>query len=331
MLSSIAIISLLGVAGITLALDFSGIFDDDEIAEAVSSFTEGSSGPNVVSDIDGDEEPDFTEGNDVYEGSDEGEDVDALSGNDFVFAGAGNDIVDGNGGKDLLAGNDGNDTLNGGEFHDLLLGGDGADTLNGGTGKDTLLGQAGDDTLNGDEWTDMLFGGTGSDELNGGANHDYLDGGLTGDGLVELTASTISDIHDALDDGLTISNVTSIVGGIATYDDGETDTLDGGKGEDTLVLGSGDVGTGGDGIDEFQIWDDSAIENATNFTASTITDYNPSQDSVEVLYRSGDPEPTISVVDDGNGGSIIQADGVAISNVTGVAAASVTGITTRAV
>ncbi|HEY9659900.1 MAG TPA: hypothetical protein V6C65_15700, partial [Allocoleopsis sp.] len=84
--------------------------------------------------------------------------------------------------------------------NDILLGYSGNDYLDGGTENDTLYGEAGDDTLLGYSGDDHLIGGEGTDSLYGDAGNDILNG----------------------------------YGG-AQY---EYDTLVGGTGADTFVLGS---------------------------------------------------------------------------------------------
>jgi Ca2+-binding RTX toxin-like protein len=101
-----------------------------------------------------------------------------------------------------------NDTLTGTFGDDTLYGYSGNDTLNGGFGNDTLYGGAGNDYLYGGPDYDTLYGGAGNDYLYGGANNDTLYG---------------NDGNDYLN-------------GYGAYT-GESDTLIGGSGSDTFVLG----------------------------------------------------------------------------------------------
>ncbi|MBW4549336.1 MAG: hypothetical protein KME25_33745 [Symplocastrum torsivum CPER-KK1] len=88
--------------------------------------------------------------------------------------------------------------------NDTLYGSDDSeDTLYGNRGNDTLVGNDGSDILVGGYGFDTLYGGDGADDLNGGAGNDYLNGFYT----------IPADI------------------GI------ESDTLEGGTGADTFVLG----------------------------------------------------------------------------------------------
>jgi len=92
----------------------------------------------------------------------------------------------------------------------------GNDTLYGSDGsEDTLYGNRGNDTLFGNGGDDSLFGGYGADYLSGGTGGDYLSGGAGNDVLIGY----------------------SINFGIEP--EFEFDTLEGGTGADTFVLGEG--------------------------------------------------------------------------------------------
>ena len=79
----------------------------------------------------------------------------------------GNDTLDGLSGNDTLDGWTGDDILNGDVGNDTLLGFSGNDLLDGWIGDDELYGEAGNDTLLGFSGNDLLDGGTGDDILNG--------------------------------------------------------------------------------------------------------------------------------------------------------------------
>ncbi|MEP0888711.1 calcium-binding protein [Leptolyngbya sp. FACHB-16] len=140
---------------------------------------------------------------------------DALSGgegNDQLYGGDAIDTLDGGSGDDFLdAGND-NDDLSGAAGNDTLDGGNGNDFLSGGNGNDSLFGRAGNDTLGGDEGNDSLFGGAGDDFLQGEAGSDIIFGG--------------------------VGNDTLTGGGPSSYNSfGVTDSLTGGDGADSFILG----------------------------------------------------------------------------------------------
>jgi hypothetical protein len=77
----------------------------------------------------------------------------------------------------------------------------GSTVFTGGPGNDTLYGQNTNDTLIGNGGNDTLYGEAGNDYLNGGAGNDYLDG-------------------------------------YASFNRADFDTLEGGTGADTFVLGN---------------------------------------------------------------------------------------------
>ncbi len=140
----------------------------------------------------------------------------------LAIGGSGNDYLRGGRANDSLFGGTGNDHLNGGQGDDTLSGGSGNDRLNGSLGNDLIFGNNsidpyrryrdtstadndyleggwGNDTLYGGDWNDVLIGGMGRDQLDGGIGGDYLDGGMD------------------------------------KQDDGDRDTLAGGKGYDHFV------------------------------------------------------------------------------------------------
>jgi Ca2+-binding RTX toxin-like protein len=134
------------------------------------------------------------------------------SGNDYKnYTGFNNFFADGGYGNDTLWGNTGNDTLVGGVGDDNLYGWYGDDYLYGEFGNDSLFGGDGNDYLLGGSDNDTLYGQNGNDTLLGMDGKDYLSGGDGDDRL------------DGYGRGLTH--------GV------QIDTLSGGAGSDTFVLG----------------------------------------------------------------------------------------------
>lgn len=81
------------------------------------------------------------------------------------------------GSKALIAdGKAGNDFIWGNTQNDQIWGGTGKDTLKGWSGDDVLDGGAGGDRLKGEAGNDLLYGGTGHDQLAGGDGNDWLNG-----------------------------------------------------------------------------------------------------------------------------------------------------------
>ncbi len=233
------------------------------------------------------------------------------SGNDDVtadvdnlawFTGGGDDTVAGSSGADfadLGTGDDsatmgaGNDVVRGGDGGDTVGGGNGSDLVFGGTGTDNLFGDLGDDSLGGDDGNDVLAGGTGADILSGGLGDDL------------------------------ISGFSSLGGATASMPAADgVDQLFGGAGNDSLLLGRGDVGTGGAGNDTFQL--DTRWRDGTS--TFRITDYTDGQDGIVLHYAqtynadtSLPTAPVITVRPSSDGlSSVIELDGTPIAVVEGV-------------
>ena len=149
-----------------------------------------------------------------------------------------------------------------------FTGGAGDDTLSGGDGDDTLIGGAGDDTLDGGDQKDVLEGGAGDDLLKGGRQNDTLDGGA-GDDILK--------------------------GGQGK------DTLVGGEGDDILAGGRGDdTLTGGAGADTF-------VQSFRETGVDKITDFDPSEDTINLQGFGGIENVSRLSVTEVDGGTVISA------------------------
>lgn len=205
------------------------------------------------------------------------------SGADFADLGAGDDQAQLGAGNDIVRGGTGEDQIAGGTGNDLILGED---------GHDTLIGNLGDDNLQGLYGDDVVLGGTGADQVSGGAGDDR------------------------------ISGFSASAGSAAGLGSDGADQLFGGDGQDDLLLGRGDIATGGAGQDAFTFdtrWSDSG--------QFRITDFSASDDSIEILYvpqydaeTSLEIPPTLEIQDTPDGESaLILLDGVAVGQVDGAA------------
>ncbi|MDP6391262.1 MAG: calcium-binding protein, partial [Alphaproteobacteria bacterium] len=134
---------------------------------------------------------------------------DGGSHDDRLAGGAGDEVIEVGTGDDRLAGGAGDVVLEGGEGDDVLAGGVGDDMLEGGDGDDVLIGGVGDDVLTGGKGEDVLVGGAGDDVLVGDAKDEMYGG--AGDDIFEIGAKDFR-------------------GGAE---------IDGGSGEDTLLITSG--------------------------------------------------------------------------------------------
>ncbi|MEH2366558.1 calcium-binding protein [Nostoc sp.] len=228
---------------------------------------------------------------------------------DNVIGTNANDSITGDNQNNRLSGNNGNDTLNGGLGIDTLNGGAGDDTyivdttldtiteaansgidnvrssvsytlganlenlrlteggnitgignsfnnfLFGNTSNNTLNARAGDDTLDGNNGDDILNGEDGNDSLQGGPGNDILNGGSGNDILIGTFPGS------PLPPGL-----------------GEIDNLTGGAGADRFILG--------DAVNVF--YDDNNTTNPGFGDLATITDFDSSQDRIELNGFSQD-------------------------------------------
>ncbi|VEP16461.1 Type I secretion target GGXGXDXXX repeat protein domain protein [Hyella patelloides LEGE 07179] len=249
--------SLTGTIG---ADSLSGLKGDDTLDGLAGSDTlKGGKGNDRLLGQDGNDLLNGDADNDTLEGG-RGEDtLKGGSGNDRLLGQEDDDILRGNAGNDTLQGNSGNDLLNGDTGSDRIFGQYGNDTINGGTGEDTLNGQQGNDTLNGGAGDDILNGGDRADILRGGAGFDYLAGGNGDD---ELSGADGDDTLIGIETDIRESN----------FGLGEIDTLTGGAGEDTFVLGDSDT---------------VYYSDADNFSAgesdfAMITDLNTNQDTIQL-------------------------------------------------
>ncbi|MGL4239333.1 Hint domain-containing protein [Tabrizicola sp.] len=224
--------------------------------------------------------------------------------NDTLTGDAGNNVLTGNGGADLLVGGDGIDTAdystsnNGvGIALDGTVGSGGhaqGDSL---VGIENITGSAFNDTLTGDAGANRLLGGFDNDVLVGGAGADFLEGSQGSDTADYSTSTAGVNISlrlgtasggDATGDTLTFienvigsahgdtltgdSNINVLNGGsgndlLTAF--GFGDTLYGGAGNDTLRPSSGNLLSGGDGIDTA---DYSQVTSALAITLSNFGD-----------------------------------------------------------
>ncbi len=165
--------------------------------------------------------------------------------------------IEGTGGDDTLLGTLNDDTLSGLGGNDRIEANLGSDLLSGGDGNDTLLGQAGTDILAGDAGDDEVKGGKGDDFLFGGVGDDRLIGG-PGDDLVSDEEGADYLRGDQGDD------VLFSVDGLDAP--GMADTVEGGIGNDRLTGDDGDILSGGEGVNRFEV--------VVGGAPVTITDFN---------------------------------------------------------
>ncbi len=212
-----------------------------------------------------------TAGSDVFIGT-SGDDRLAGSGGDDVVGGlAGNDVLDGGTGADQLSGGEGDDTYMVDEIGDVVteLASEGTDTVQSSItySLDTnaehlaLIGSA---AINGtgNDLANVLTGNSAGNTLTGGAGDDTykIDAGDTvveqADEGVDTVQTHQSYTLDANVENLTLTGTSSVNGTGNTLDNvlignNGVNTLAGGLGNDTYVVGSGDtvVESAGEGSD----------------------------------------------------------------------------------
>ena len=190
---------------------------------------------------------------------------------------------------------------------DLMQGGREDDDLTGYHGDDTLEGAAGNDFMRGGEGDDVLRGGTGDDTLNGNGGNDYLDGGA-GDDRIDAGEGNNTLVGGEGADLLLATLGDDVLNG--NTDDGssddEIDRLVASLGDDTLMLGEGDIGEGGAGADRHYILSDVEL-------GATITDFDPREDQLIVLHEAGDVPSVVDQRIDATGVTVVLSTGVEIS------------------
>jgi serralysin len=232
---------------------------------AGDDFLVGTQGRDSISGLEGDDVIEGLGGNDTITGD---------AGDDYISGGRGNDVISGGDGDDVLYGDEGNDILAGDGGSDVIFGGSGDDEISGGAGKDRLFGESGDDFIRGGGGNDVIRGDDGDDILVGGAGNDRLFGGDWDDDLYGGAGNDVligGEGYDYLEGGdgndLLIGVDPKV--GFGIY---EIDTLTGGAGSDTFVLGDRDR----------VYYDDLDPTSSGEFDYALITDFNPEEDIIQL-------------------------------------------------
>lgn len=217
----------------------------------------------------------------------------------------------------LLEGTNSADNISGTNGPDILSGENGADRLDGQSGVDYILGGGGDDTLFGQDGNDSLFGSAGNDELRGGAGDDTLLGASGNDSLYggagndELVGADIHNRDLEVADRYSPEEPSSPLVFEEPTDE-EANLLDGGDGDDCLLMGEGDTAIGGAGSDHFEVghW----VEDAAN--VPVVTDFDYAEDTLWVYYLKGTAPPSITLGSEADD-TLVYADGQLVVRVQG--------------
>jgi serralysin len=179
-----------------------------------------------------------------------GDNDDVITGSKFansILASGGDDSIFGFGGSDTIYGGSGNDILEGGTAQDFLYGGADNDQLYGGSNADTLYGGSGNDLLDGGAGADWMYGGLGDDTF-------YVNNG--GDRVFEDAASGIDQILSSVSFNLStgapeVENLTLLGGGSINGTGSAAANVITGNGADNRLIGldGDDILSGGAGND----------------------------------------------------------------------------------
>jgi len=246
--------------------DLTGTAGDDQIT-----------GTNVVDRISGmagNDALDGRAGADVLAGGDGDDTLTGLAGNDMLQGGAGRDLLDGGTGTDTMQGGTSHDTYVLDSFGDVVIeaANEGTDTVQStllaytlgtnvehliltGTGPSAGFGNALKNELIGNSAANLLDGKGGADTLTGGGGDDLYIVDHAGDSVVEASNEGIDTVVSGITHSLSI-NVENLrligfsaISGTGNASDNVLNgllnlagnTLTGGAGNDTYVLGSGDL------------------------------------------------------------------------------------------
>lgn len=256
-------------------------------------------GPLITTEV---EQITGTQDDDALTGTGGDDFISGLDGADSLDGGSGNDELRGDGGDDTLTGNAGDDTLHGLDGADVLYGGEAEDVFFGHNEDDRLFGEAGNDAMQGSAGEDWLDGGDGDDTLQGGLDNDTLIGGNGADVLFG-------------------GHGNDVLSGVSLTETGEdtdsSDFLNGGGGDDSILVGSNDVVTAGGGADQIVLGDWISAGNAAE-----ILDYAASDDSIVLVWDDSDldtsePQVTLQRDPDTADQTLVLMDGEVIASVNG--------------
>lgn len=109
---------------------------------------------------------------------------------------------------------------------EVILGTSGDDKINSGEGNDNISSGEGDDNINGGLGDDLISGGNGNDKITDGAGNDYI---IAGDGNDVVMLGDGNDyVNLGPGDDIIVINLADEIG--------DMNFIDGGEGNDTLII-----------------------------------------------------------------------------------------------
>lgn len=245
----------------------------------------------------------------VIFGAEGSDDIDLGDDAAYAFGGSGDDTITAGEGAAALFGGEGNDTLTGTDTGETAW-------LDGGLGDDVLLGGDADETFHGGAHAAENAGAQDDDYIDGGAGDDTIYGGFGADTLLGGDGDDVINHLGAQEEEISWER--------HEYDwhlDGDADTLDGGAGNDTLIMDGADTATGGAGMDTFWVYSDVAGGGG----AATITDFNSGEDFLRVSlnpeYGFDTPDVSVAPSDDGLDG-VVSVNGEVVAILQGAPGAT---------
>lgn len=225
----------------------------------------------------------------------------------YAFGGAGNDTIAAGEGAAALFGGAGDDVLTASDTAAWADGGTGNDTITGGAGADTLLGGAHNADGAAEQDDDRIDGGAGDDRIAGGYGADVLIGG-DGNDVIDHLGRVEQDYHTAHHE-------------FAWHIDNDADTLDGGSGNDTLIMDRADSATGGEGYDTFWVY----FDDASGGGAAEVGDFTPGEDFLRISLNPaldhGDMALSVAPSDDGQD-AVVSVNGEIVAMLRGAPGAT---------
>lgn len=229
----------------------------------------------------------------------------------YAFGGGGDDTITAGEGASALFGGAGADVLVTGNTDGWADGGDGDDTISGGAGDDRLWGGAhgaGDSAVQDD---DTIDGGAGDDEIAGGYGADVLSGGA-GDDVIDHLGRVEEELSAQRHE-------------FGWHIDNDADTLDGGAGNDTLIMDRADNATGGEGYDTFWVY----FDGTSGSGAAEVGDFTPGEDFLRITLNPdiahGEIAVSVEPSDDGEDG-VVSVNGEIVAMLRGAADATETDV-----